>query len=60
MYGIEELEIPRLHREEVAREVRLSRVSGAQRSAGGSGVIRELRRDFSRFLKLFQTARNVG
>ncbi len=55
MYGIEELKISRLHREEVAREVRLGRVS-----AGGSGVIREFRRDFGRLLKLFQAARNVG
>ncbi len=60
MYGIEELEIARLHREEVARGVRLGRMSGARRSIGGSGVIRVLGRNFSRFLKLFQTARNVG
>ena len=60
MYGIEEIEIPRLHREEVAREIRLSRMSGARRSVTGSGVIRELRRDFGRLLNLFQIARNAG
>ncbi|HJQ30054.1 MAG TPA: hypothetical protein VJ827_11985 [Rubrobacter sp.] len=58
MYGIEELEIPRLHREEVAREVRLSRISGARRPVGGSGVLLELKRDFGLLLKLFQVVRS--
>lgn len=60
MYGIEELEIPRLHREEVAREVRLSRISGARRPGGGSRVIWEFKRDFGLLLKLFRVVRNAG
>ena len=60
MYGIEEIEIPRLRREEVAREVRLSRVPGGRRSVGGSGVILELKRDFARLSRLFHAARNAG
>ena len=60
MYGIEEMELSRLHREEISREVRLNRVSGTQRAVGDSGVMWELKRDIGRLLKLFQAARNAG
>jgi hypothetical protein len=60
MYGIEEIEVPRLHREEVAREVRLSRVSGPRRSVGASGVILALKRDVALLSRLFHAVRNAG
>ena len=58
MYGIEELS--RLHREEIGREVRLNRVSGARRAVGDYGVKSEVRRDFGLLLKIFQAVRTAG
>jgi hypothetical protein len=60
MYGMQDLEVSRLHREEIGREVRLNRVSGKRRAGGESGVIWELKRDFGLLLKLFQAVRNAG
>ena len=60
MHGIEDLEISRLHREEIGREVRMNRMSGTRRAVGDSGVIWELKRDFGLLLKLFRAARNAG
>jgi len=60
MYGIEDLEVSRLHREEIGREIRLNRVSGTRRAVGESGVIWELKRDLGLLLKLVQVARNAG
>jgi hypothetical protein len=60
MYGIEDLEVSRLHREEIGREIRLNRVSGTRRAVGESGVIWELKRDLGLLLKLVQAARNAG
>ena len=60
MYGVEDIEISRLHREEISREVRLNRVSRTRRAVGDSGVGWELKRDFARLLKLFQAVRNAG
>ena len=60
MYGIEEIELSRLHREEIAREVRMNRVSGTRHAGGDYGVMWELKRDFGLLLKLFQTVRNAG
>lgn len=60
MYGIQDLEVSRLHREEIVREVRISRVSGTRRGDGDSGVIWKLKRDLGLFLKLFQAVRNTG
>jgi hypothetical protein len=60
MYGIENLEVSRLHREEIGREIRLNRVSGTRRAVGESGVIWELKRDLGLLLKLVQAARNAG
>jgi len=60
MYGIEDFEVSRLHREEIARDVRLSRVSGTRRLARDSGVIWELKRDFGLVLEFFQAVRNAG
>lgn len=58
MYGTEDLEITRLHREEIERDIRFNRVSGAR--GGGFRVMWELKRDFGVFLRLFQTAKNAG
>ena len=60
MYGVQEIEVSRLHREEIGREVRLNRVSGTRRTGGDFGVMRELRRDLGRLLNLFRVARNAG
>ena len=60
MYGIEDLEVSRLHREEIGREIRLNRVSGTRRAVEESGVIWELKRDLGLLLKLVQAARNAG
>ena len=60
MYGIEDFEVSRLHREEIGREIRLNRVSGTRRAVGESGVIWELKRDLGLLLKLVQVARNAG
>jgi hypothetical protein len=60
MYGIEDLEVSRLHREEIGREIRLNRVSGTRRAVADSGVMWELKRDFGLLLKLFQAVRNAG
>ena len=60
MNGIQDLEVSRLHREEIGREIRLNRVSGTRRAGGDSGVIGELKRDFGLLFKLFQAARNAG
>lgn len=58
MYGIEDLEVSRLHREEIERDIRFNRVSGGR--GGGFRVMLELKRDFGLFLRLFQTAKNAG
>ena len=60
MYGIEEIELPRLHREEIRREVRLNRMAGVRRAASDTGVMWELKRDFGRLLRLFQAVKNAG
>jgi hypothetical protein len=60
MYGIQEIELSRLHREEIGREVRLNRASETRRAVADSGVMWELKRDFGRLLKLFQAVRNAG
>lgn len=60
MYGIQEIELSRLHREEIGREVRLNRASGTRRTVADSGVMWELKRDFGQLLKLFQAVRNAG
>ena len=60
MYGIEDIEVSRLHREEIGREIRSSRVSGTRRAVGDSGVVWELKRDFGLLLKLFGAVRNAG
>jgi hypothetical protein len=60
MYGIEEIELSRLHREEIGREVRMNRVSGTRHAVGDYGVIWELKRDFGLLLKLFRAVRNAG
>lgn len=59
MYGIEDLEVSRLHREEIERDIKFNRVSGG-RGGGGFRVMLELKRDFGLFLRLFQTAKNAG
>ena len=58
MYGIDDLEISRLHREEIGREVRFIRLSGGR--GGSFRVMLELKRDFGLFLRLFQAAKNAG
>ena len=58
MCGIEDLEVSRLHREEIERYIRFNRVSGVR--GGGYRVMLELKRDFGLFLRLFQTAKNAG
>jgi hypothetical protein len=60
MYGIQEIELSRLHREEIGREVRLNRASETRRAVADSGVMWELKRDFGRLLKLFHAVRNAG
>jgi hypothetical protein len=60
MYGMQDIEVSRLHREEIARDVRMNRVLGTRRAVGDSGVIWELKRDFGLLLKLFGAVRNVG
>ncbi|HEX6708995.1 MAG TPA: hypothetical protein VF068_01570 [Rubrobacter sp.] len=60
MYGMVDLDVSKLHREEIGREVRVNRVSGKRRAVGDYGVIWELKRDFGLLLKLFQAVRNAG
>ena len=58
MYGIGDLEVSRLHREEIERDIRFNRVSGGR--DGGYRVMWELKRDFGLFIRLFQTAKSSG
>jgi hypothetical protein len=60
MYGMQDLEVSRLHREEIGHDIRFNRVSGVRGAVADSRVIGELKRDFGQLLKFFRAVRNAG